>query len=96
MELSACYAACGAAWVSCYAASGLIAGTIIASPLAPVAAMSCNALESQCMIACTGASAAAWCWNPYMLALIGGLAALATNSMRAKHAVVPSSPRSSL
>ena len=36
-----CYAGCGTAWAGCYAAAGLVAGTIVASP-APAAASLCN------------------------------------------------------
>jgi hypothetical protein len=50
--VAACYAGCGKAWAACYTAVGLVAGTIVGSPLAPPAALACNAVEGVCMIAC--------------------------------------------
>jgi hypothetical protein len=50
---AACYAACGLAWAACYAEACLIAGTIIAAPSAPAAALACNVAEGACMSACT-------------------------------------------
>lgn len=47
-----CYAGCGTAWAACYTAAGLVAGTIVSGPLAPAAAMVCNAAESVCMSTC--------------------------------------------
>ena len=55
--VSTCYAACGTAWTECYIAAGLVAGTVVASPFAPAAAMVCNAAEGACMVACTSAAA---------------------------------------
>lgn len=51
--LEACYGACGIAWAGCYSAAGLAAGTVVASPAAPAAALACNAAEGLCMAACT-------------------------------------------
>ena len=60
LALGACYATCGKAWTACYAAAGLVAGTITAGALAPVSALTCNGLESTCMVACTSASGMAF------------------------------------
>eukprot|EP00035_Acanthoeca_spectabilis_P014814 m.289531 g.289531 ORF g.289531 m.289531 type:complete len:98 (+) comp16227_c3_seq2:127-420(+) len=51
--LSVCYSGCGVAWTACYAAAGLVAGTVVASPAAPAAALACNAAEGLCMTGCT-------------------------------------------
>jgi hypothetical protein len=52
--VAACYAICGTTWAACYSAAGLVAGTIVVSPLAPAAALACNAAEGVCMTACLG------------------------------------------
>ena len=75
MELPFCYATCGTAWAACYTTAGLIAGTVVASSLAPAAAIACNAAEGTCMTACTGVSIAAWSWNPVAL---GAIATMST------------------
>ena len=51
--LELCYGACGTVWAGCYSAAGLVAGTVVASPAAPAAALACNAAEGLCMAACT-------------------------------------------
>ena len=55
---SACYAGCGTVWAGCYATAGLVAGTIVASPAAPAAALLCNAAEGICMTGCTSVALA--------------------------------------
>eukprot|EP00798_Chlamydomonas_sp_ICE-L_P006663 gene6663-3328_t len=45
-------AACGTAWAACYAAAGLVAGTVTAGIGAPAAALACNAAEGNCMALC--------------------------------------------
>ena len=52
VALALCYSGCGTAWAACYSAAGLVAGTIVASPAAPTAALACNAAESVCMAGC--------------------------------------------
>lgn len=47
----------GAAWAACYAATGLLAGTVVAWPAAPAAAIACNAAEGRCMTACMAGAA---------------------------------------
>jgi hypothetical protein len=76
---AACYSACGLAWAACYAEAGLIAGTIIAGPSAPAAALACNAAEAACMSACTlNPLNAAFAAFPFLLPVsIGGAAAAA-------------------
>ena len=88
--LGACYAGCGAAWVACYAAAGLVAGTITAGGLAPVSALLCNGSESQCMLACTSASRMAWTASMVVTAM----AAMCRKHMRAKR--LDERPRSKL
>ncbi|PRW32660.1 cell envelope integrity [Chlorella sorokiniana] len=50
----ACQTACNVAWVSCYAGTGLIAGTVTAGLGAPEMALACNAAQGLCMTACAG------------------------------------------
>ncbi len=71
--LSLCYAGCGISWAACYAAAGLIAGTVTAGVGAPAAALACNAAEGTCMTACTGVGAPAAVAEGYGLvsALVG-------------------------
>ncbi len=47
-----CQAGCCTAWVACYAAAGLVAGTVTAGLGAPAAALACNAQQGFCMAAC--------------------------------------------
>ena len=49
----ACITACNVVWVGCYAAAGLVAGTITAGIGAPAAALACNAAQGLCMTSCT-------------------------------------------
>ncbi|GIQ88034.1 hypothetical protein KIPB_010194 [Kipferlia bialata] len=48
----ACQSACNAAWVACYSAAGVVAGTITAGAAAPLAAVACNSLQGTCMAVC--------------------------------------------
>ena len=41
-------AGCAAAWVACYTAAGLVAGTVTAGLGAPLAALGCNAALASC------------------------------------------------
>jgi len=73
-----CIAACGTAWAACYAAAGLVAGTITAFVGAPAAALACNAAESSCMISCAGTAVAEatttpWGWLVVPVVVVGGL-----------------------
>ena len=43
-----CQASCAAVWVACYAAAGLVAGTITAGVGVPAAALGCNAALGVC------------------------------------------------
>ena len=61
-----CQTGCNTAWVACYAAAGLVAGTVTAGAAVPAAALTCNAQQGLCMAACaamtiagTGAAAGA-------------------------------------
>ena len=85
----ACYAACGKAWTVCYAAAGLVAGTVVAGPLAPAAALTCNVAESACMGACTSAAAsqaiAESMLNPTALPMLAAVAAVAMKAMKRRH-----------
>ena len=72
-----CYSACGTAWAGCYAAAGLVAGTIVASPAAPAAALACNAAASQCMMVCAGTAVVQGFWLGPMGAVLAGTAAAA-------------------
>jgi hypothetical protein len=78
MEYAACYSACGLAWAACYSQAGLVAGTIVALPAAPAAALACNAAEGACMTACTVSplnAVSAVC--PFLAPVaIGGIAAI--------------------
>ncbi|CAG8544979.1 30828_t:CDS:2 [Racocetra persica] len=47
-----CQSACNAGWVSCYAAAGLVAGTVTGGLGAPAAALLCNVAQGACMAAC--------------------------------------------
>ncbi|CAG8595072.1 2363_t:CDS:2 [Scutellospora calospora] len=47
-----CQTACNAGWVSCYAAAGLVAGTVTGGLGAPAAAILCNVAQGACMAAC--------------------------------------------
>jgi len=47
-----CFAACNSAAVACYAAAGLVIGTVTLGAGAPPAAIACSAVQSACMIAC--------------------------------------------
>ena len=47
-----CQAACTAGVVACYAAAGLVFGTVIAGAGASAAALTCNTAVSQCMAGC--------------------------------------------
>ncbi|RIB08866.1 hypothetical protein C2G38_1982239 [Gigaspora rosea] len=47
-----CQSACNAGWVSCYAAAGLVAGTVTGGVGAPAAAILCNVGQGACMAAC--------------------------------------------
>ena len=48
----ACYSACNAGAVTCYAASGFVFGTVTAGAGAPPAVLACNAALSTCTTAC--------------------------------------------
>lgn len=48
----ACQTGCNTAWVSCYAAAGLVAGTVTAGAAIPAAAAACNTAQGVCMAAC--------------------------------------------
>mmetsp|Transcript_73397 Transcript_73397/g.192453 ORF Transcript_73397/g.192453 Transcript_73397/m.192453 type:complete len:130 (-) Transcript_73397:253-642(-) len=47
-----CQTACNAGVVACYAAAGLVFGTITGGAGMPVAAVGCNAAQGACMAAC--------------------------------------------
>ncbi|RIB08799.1 hypothetical protein C2G38_1982314 [Gigaspora rosea] len=47
-----CQTACNAGWVACYAAGGLVAGTVTGGLGAPAAAILCNIAQGGCMAAC--------------------------------------------
>uniref|UniRef100_A0A915CK75 Uncharacterized protein n=1 Tax=Parascaris univalens TaxID=6257 RepID=A0A915CK75_PARUN len=53
-----CVTACNAAVVACYAAFGLVFGTVTAGAGAPAGALACNAAQSACMMACGAVGAA--------------------------------------
>ncbi|RIB08800.1 hypothetical protein C2G38_319280 [Gigaspora rosea] len=48
----ACQSSCNAGWVACYAAAGLIAGTVTGGLGAPATAILCNIAQGTCMAAC--------------------------------------------
>ncbi|KAJ3103909.1 hypothetical protein HK100_004133 [Physocladia obscura] len=48
----ACVGACNAGWVACYAAGGLIAGTVSGGIGVPALALACNTAQGACMAAC--------------------------------------------
>ena len=85
LELSLCYAGCGTTWVACYAAAGLVAGTVTGGIGAPAAALACNAVQSTCMTACTISSVTLWGWNPVAIVIIAGMAAVAMKEMDVTH-----------
>ncbi|RUP43601.1 cysteine-rich protein [Jimgerdemannia flammicorona] len=47
-----CQTACNAAWVSCYAAAGLVAGAATGGLGIPAAAIACNIGQGVCMASC--------------------------------------------
>ncbi|CAG8710320.1 36361_t:CDS:2 [Gigaspora margarita] len=47
-----CQSSCNAGWVACYAAGGLVAGTVTGGLGAPAAAILCNIAQGACMAAC--------------------------------------------
>ncbi|UJR18668.1 hypothetical protein I4U23_005576 [Adineta vaga] len=47
-----CQTACNAAWVSCYASVGLVAGASTGGAALPLAAIGCNSLQGVCMASC--------------------------------------------
>lgn len=47
-----CQTACNAAWVTCYASAGLIAGATTAGAALPAAAITCNTIQGVCMASC--------------------------------------------
>ena len=58
-----CQAACCAGWVTCYAAAGLVAGTVTGGVAAPPAAIACNTIVGSCMTACAAAFIAPTPWT---------------------------------
>jgi len=48
----ACLVGCAGAACACYAAAGLVFGTVTAGVGAPAAALACNAAQGQCYAAC--------------------------------------------
>ena len=87
----ACVAACNVAAVACYAAAGLIFGTITAGPGAPPAALACNAALATCMQGCmalqvvdvvaVGTAAAGSAIVATEAAAVGGAAATASMAL---------------
>ena len=47
-----CQAGCSVLVCSCYAAAGLVFGTVVAAPAAPAAALACNSAFGSCQAAC--------------------------------------------
>ncbi|KAJ7724508.1 hypothetical protein B0H16DRAFT_1736697 [Mycena metata] len=47
-----CQTGCNTLAVACYAGAGLVFGTVIAAPAAPVAALACNAALGTCSATC--------------------------------------------
>ncbi|KAJ7780066.1 hypothetical protein DFH07DRAFT_1025822 [Mycena maculata] len=47
-----CQTGCNTVAVACYAGAGLIFGTVVAAPAAPVAALACNAALGTCSATC--------------------------------------------
>ncbi len=58
VSLPACYGACNAGAVACYAAGGLVFGTVTLGAAAPAVAVVCSAAQGAYWIACTGAAVA--------------------------------------
>ena len=48
----ACQTGCNTAWVGCYAALGLAAGTVTGGAAAPAVVVACNTQQGLCMAAC--------------------------------------------
>lgn len=53
-----CQTGCNAVWTACYAAAGVVAGTVTAGAAAPVAILGCNSAQGICMTACAGVTLA--------------------------------------
>lgn len=56
VSVPGCYSICGSAWAICYAAAGLVAGTVTGGLGAPASAIACNAGHGACMKGCVGAA----------------------------------------
>ncbi|CAI2195945.1 19742_t:CDS:2 [Funneliformis geosporum] len=49
---ASCQTACNLGWGTCYAAAGLIAGTVTGGLATPLAAITCNLAQGACMTGC--------------------------------------------
>ena len=57
MTVAVCIGACNSAAAACYAAAGLVIGTVTLGVGAPPAAIACSAGQGACMVACMGGGA---------------------------------------